>query len=496
MEPKKKSIKNQVGWIGLGNLINALVNVLLVPYLARALSVELYGSYGQVLMLLGIANVVFAFGLSKIVYQELNNQEDSLTGSMSVLYTSILLGAVGSVLFLLFADQLASFFDNQKLAPLIRIYGFSLLFTLASELLRSVLTHFYKSDKIAIAAILHNTFRVSIIFISINYLNSLRDLFFGLLILEVVNMIYLLLNLPDRKVFIKVSSPKIIENLKKGVPLALTGTASILLVQTDGVMISRMLGTEEYAIFRMGAIPIPFLFIIYASVTRVTSAEVNKLFFEKKNSELILLKRKASSAISYLTYPLLIFFIVFAEPFFFYYLGEKYLASISVFMIYNLLLFIRINDYRDVLIAASKNKEIFYIHLAMLIMNCVLNYLLIRAYGVNGAVVASISSYYILHAIMQYRMSKLLQVSFFAIFNIKKLWRIVLLCISIAIAVRAGYNFYPSILSLAISCLLYVGLTYWLLLITKVLDRQLILDYTEKISVLKPLHSILLKINV
>jgi len=445
-------------------------------------------------MLLGIANVFFAFGLSKIVFQELNEPESQSTGG-SVLYATLILGFFGSLIFLFFSDLLASFFDNPHLSPLIRIYGFSLLFTLVSELLRSVLTHYYRSNKIAVAAMLHNFLRVGIIFYSIHYLESITYLFIGLLILEVLNALYLFFSVPKGQLLGRIKIGKIKENLYKGFPLALSGAATILLVQTDGVMISRMLGTEKYAIYRMGAIPIPFLFIVFSSVIRVTLSEVNKLYADKKLEALIVLKKKSSAAIAYISYPPLIFFLVFAEPFIGFYLGEKYAASIVIFMIYNLLLFLRINDFRDILIAAAKTKEIFYIDLVILVFNAIMNYILIRLLGIKGAAIASISSYFLLSAILQYRTTSFLKIPFFSFFNTRKMFKILVLCLPLALLTFLLYNSFASIPMLGVSGTLYIVLSYWLLLRFKVIEYDTLMHYSENISILKPMRYIISKLK-
>lgn len=491
MEVQKKSIKNQVGWIGLGNLINAIVNVLLLPYLARALSVELYGTYGQVLMILGVANVIFAFGLSKLIFQQLNDNESGRNNVANVFLTIFLLGLLGSVLLFLGSNVLATFFENPSLEPLIRLYAFSLLFTLMSEAYRSILTHFYKSQSIAFAAIFHNILRVCIIIISIHYLNSIESLFGSLLALEAVNTFYLFLNSPKGIFLGKLSLSTIFLNMKKGLPLAFSGAATVLLVQTDGIMISRMLDTESYAIYRMGAIPIPFLFIVFASVIRVTVSEVNKLFNSNKIEELVLLKKKASTAIAYITYPLLIFCLFFSQAIISFYLGDQYASSLPVFIIYNFLLFLRINDYRDVLIAASRTMEIFLSDLLILLTNIILNFIFIKLIGINGAALASILSYYLLAGIQQYRTSKYLDISFFAFFNLKKLFQTIIVSSVCAIVIYQLYNLYPTFISLLISGLVYISISYFFLIRFKILDLKILKTYMSNVSFLQPLSSLL-----
>ena len=48
--------------------INAVVAILFLPYLSRALSVVEYGTYGQTILITNIATVLLACGLGKVIY--------------------------------------------------------------------------------------------------------------------------------------------------------------------------------------------------------------------------------------------------------------------------------------------------------------------------------------------------------------------------------------------------------------------------------------------
>ena len=50
----------------IGNGLNILINFLTLPYLVRTLSVENYGSYGQVLMIVSLLQGIFTFNLNQI----------------------------------------------------------------------------------------------------------------------------------------------------------------------------------------------------------------------------------------------------------------------------------------------------------------------------------------------------------------------------------------------------------------------------------------------
>jgi O-antigen/teichoic acid export membrane protein len=82
----------------IGNGINVLINFLTLPYLVRTLSYLNYGSYGQVLMILGLIQGVFTFNLNQVanIYFSDRNYESKEVFS-TLFRITILLSVLGSV---------------------------------------------------------------------------------------------------------------------------------------------------------------------------------------------------------------------------------------------------------------------------------------------------------------------------------------------------------------------------------------------------------------
>lgn len=467
----------------------------MVPYLARFLTVTEYGVYGQVLLIIGLIQVLFSFGMSKIIYNFLSENIDISDIKIRNFFSGVFfLGILAFVISFFGAKYFESFFETKNLSICIKIYSLSLVFNLLNESLSSLLVYYEKIKQSTLVTILSNLLRVIFIFIGVQIYNSLEAVFYGLLIGSIITFILYVKISPKSLSIGWISYKSIFKLYKLGLPLTLSGITTVLLVQTDGVMVSKMLSTEDYAIFRMGAIPIPFLFIIYSSVITITHPEVTKLFFNSKIDQLIALKRKSSLMLSFVIYPMLVFILIFSNDLISIYLGDKYSQSQSVFVIYNILLFLRVNDYRDILIAKKQTKIILKCDLFVFGLNVILNFLLIKYAGLIGAAISSIISYYILSMLLLYFTSKSLKIRMMEFFDFKRIASILISSLSVCFGFYLIYSYLGCLYLLFPFMLIYFFTVYFFILKLRIIKIYIITDYTSQIKLLKPLDWLVKKV--
>jgi len=468
----------------------------MIPYLARALAKEDYASYGQVLMVFGVLTVLFTIGLPKLIHQGLANEDESIQNQnfIASVANMLLFGVLGTLLIYFLSEPVANYFKNAALGSMLRIYSFSLVFTSLTQLFSSILNFYKKVKQLSSANILSNLIRVALLFCSIQFFDRLDMIAYALLLSAILGTILNLIYLPLKMFKAKLDSKTMRHQIFTGVPLGLAGIVTFLIVQTDGIMISRLLPTEDYAYYRMGAIPIPFFLLIYSSIVTITLPEVNRFFSKGEFKSIINLKRKSSLTIAFLAYPSIIFLLCFFEEFVSYFFGESYLPSRFVFLIYNFVLFLRIIDYRDVLIASGKTTFILFNDLIFFVLNLVLNYLLIQHFGIEGAAIASTVIFFLIALVLQFRTSKVLGVRTFHFFNLSKLFKIFGLSLMLSFSCVLIHGFFDSLLSLIVLGVFYLLVIYLLLLRFKVVDKKEILSYTKNLKIFASLNSFLRKI--
>lgn len=460
----------KIATLTFGQGINVLVNFLFMPYMARVLSYEDYGSYGQVLLIITFLGAILSFGLSQILYVYLNSDKALKTIFSTNIFAAIFMGAIGTIILLGSTSFFESFLNNESLGKLLMIYAFSLIFTLPNQSINSLLIFSNKVKTSAALVVFTNLLKVLLVVFFIQVYHSVYLAFIGILISQVIQFLIGII-LTRKSIELKIDKSLFIEQLKKGFPLGLTGILGAGILYVDGLMVSRFEGVQEYAIYRNGAIEVPFISTIYASIAAIIMPEVTKLFSENKLKEIVELKRKVIINTMMLTYPILIFLLFNSKDLIVLYVGEKYEASAIIFAIFNLTLLIRVNDYHDVLVAANKSKIILLYYFIVFLLNIVLNIILIHFFSSLGAAISTIFSLFIFAFLHLDKSLKLINTTFFTLIPIMVFLKIIIPSILLALTLSFIIPiFFANQLKLFIFCLIYFPSIYFYLIKSKLMS--------------------------
>ena len=461
----------------IGNGINLLINFLTLPYLVRSLSYEDYGSYGQVLIVISFLQGLFTFNLNQVanIFFARKEFEQKVVFSTLMRCASIL--ALGGALLMLAGVPLISdSFDNPALDRMLFLSVVNLFGQIPIPILLSVLIFRGQVKKLTSILILTNIVKVAMMFIAIQFYNSVDVLMIGLSIVSVLQALVLFFNVSSEIRSLRFFEKKVANEIfKVATPLAMTSIIERLVFYIDGIMISGMLSTTDYALYRAGAIEVPFIASLYGSVAAVVLPEVARLFYDRRHDEIIRLKRKVISTTAFLVYPVLVYLLFFAEPIVSFYLSEKYLASTMVFAIFNLTLLIRINDYQDIIIVSGNTRFIFYTIVILTAVNIGLNYLLIKAFGIYGSAAAFILHLFLLASALMYKTTRLMHCRIGDLFDFGVIGRIVLVSLSLAMPIWLTYSFvYNTVWLVIFAAPLYMLFVLWSGIKLKLVDPQLV----------------------
>lgn len=429
----------KVATLSIGQGVNILVNFLFLPYMARVLSYEDYGSYGQVLLIASFAAALLSFGLPQIIYVYLSQGKEKGKAFSANVSAAVVLGVLGAFLLYLFSPLLAGLLKNEAITDLLKLYAVALLFIIPNQSINSFLI-FNDRVKASIGVtILTNLVKVILVVTVIQLYDSVSLALLAIIASYVLQFL-LSLYLCRKSLQLNFSKQLFYEQLQKGFPLGLTGILGTGILYMDGLMVSRFEGVNAYAIYRNGALEVPYIATIYSSIAAIILPEVAKLFSKSKFQEIAVLKQKVIMNTMALTYPILIFLLFNSSELITLYLGSKYEASAIIFAVFNLTLLIRVNDYSDILVAANKSKYILYSYVISFIANAVLNYLLISSMGMIGAAIATVLSISLL-AYLQLRKSLILiETSLKELIQFKQLFTLLLVASGLASVLHLGLS--------------------------------------------------------
>ena len=106
-------------------------------------------------------------------------------------------------------------------------------------------------------------------------------------------------------------------------PLGLAGMMATISLQLDKFVVSAMQSPEEFAIYSIGAIEVPLIGIVTASIAAVIMPELRRFVAADEKLEAIRLFRRAAEKSAWVLIPAMLFLMAGAEPFMIGLFSEK-----------------------------------------------------------------------------------------------------------------------------------------------------------------------------
>lgn len=467
---------NNAKALALGQGLSVLTSLLLLPYLSRSLSVDIYGSYGQVLFYVDVFKAFALLGLNKVVFIYISKNTNLQEVYSNNIFASFFAGLALAIICAMTSIFIANLFDNPLLVFPICIYSISIPFNTCFTCYSSLLVNEGKSKLLSWISILTNLFRAFVLLIIIQYMQSLIYIFIGLAVLSILQwfcIVYFSKIKVDRTL-VKLKSWT--TQIKEGLPLGLTSIMGTLYYLTDSFVVSSILTSQDYAILRNGAFQIPFISTLYSIIGLVLMKDLGAHLLKKDFKSVINLKSRAIIVSCVVVFPVTIFLIVFAKfwiPFLF---SSLYQGSVIIFMIYNIMTLFRITSYENIIVLSEKGHKLPLIYVGSFLANLILSIPLTYLYGPGGSAVASIISFLFLITLLTRINLDLLNAKISDFISLKQVLLIALPSLILSVIPYVYFNFYTvSHISIWISVVLIgalLALTYHIILKSKVVSSS------------------------
>lgn len=474
-------MKKQAVALIFANGINFLVNFVTSPFLARKLSYADNGTFGQINLLNGYLTVLFGLGIVSIInllLVEYKNNENKVLNANFWIQLGMGLACAFSVY--IFSQSIAKLFNNENLSEYLILYLPSTIFIILTNGFIYYYVHFDKAESLSYITVGLNLIRVIAIYYAVNILNSL---YYTIILINVVNMVgFFTYTFFMRKWFFPLSFPQLSVVkyiIKLGYPYLGLSIIGYSILNINGVVVSNLLGVEKFAIYRNGALEIPFVATLYTSVAAVTMPRMVEYIKNGNNLLALKLKRNTSLAVALMIYPLVFFCIFNGQELIELYLGDKYIESGIIFSIINIAVLIRINNYSDILTIKKKPLKVIYPNIYTLVISLLLVFPMVKFFGIEGPAISYVLSILLLSIFLILNSAKELEASFFDYFDFKKLAIISAVCIFYALISSLFMNTnIVTIITLGVLYTIFVYLTLWKL---KLIDADLLPESVNRL---------------
>ncbi len=434
----KRSIAGDATKLTMMKILTTFLTMLSTMLLARFRSLEEYGVYSQLQLVITIVVTVFMIGLPNSINYFLAKAETETEKRefLSIYYTlCTVLGYIAGVFLIMIIPVIEEYFNN----PYISVFWYFLLLYPWTKIILSgienILIVYNDIKKLVVFKVAYAVATLS--GITICWLARISFYYYMILFLatEIVFSIwvYCISSYKVSGLNILFSKEKIKDILIFSLPLGLASVVGTISIELDKMLIGYFYNTSELAIYTNASKEMPVA-IVSTSITAVLMPQLVKLLKKNAKEKAIYLWKNAVNlayiCISFISASL----FVFAPDVITVLYSEKYLPGVNVFRIYSLVLLLRVTYFGIILNAKGKTKFIFTSSIISLVLNVILNWFGYYMFGFIGPAIATFVSIAVTAIIQLIYTSRIIKISFREIFPWRFLAKITMVNILMGIA--------------------------------------------------------------
>lgn len=388
----------KVGVVSISKIVAAITIVAANAVLARLLAPRDYGTFQQAWLVLTVATTVFLSGIPVSVYYFVPREPpEGRKGFLRFLLGVLAaLGVAGALVLAAAAQPIARSFHNDALAPALLVLTAYFVAILPANPLESFLIAEDRHRLLARISVF-----VSFLFLAATILPPLLGhgvtwICAGLGVYAIARTGILLRTVSDSY---RAASGRLTPGLPRlflaySIPLGANEVLRITSSWLDKTLVSASFDPETFAVYANGAMEIPLVGILLASVTSVLMPEFSRLRHEGERDPILALWRRAILRTGLLLLPIFIVSFVLAREIMIVVFSERYAASAAPFRVYLLLLPLRAAAYTPILLALGRSRAVLVGALGDLVLALALALALIPRLGYLGPAVATVIATY------------------------------------------------------------------------------------------------------
>ncbi|MDD4761689.1 MAG: flippase [Candidatus Pacebacteria bacterium] len=452
--PKETILKNTF-WLLLGQVFGRIIRTALIVYAARILGAGSWGSFSYALSLAAFLSIFSDLGINAFTTRELSRKE---TKNSSLLSAGFFVKFIFTFLLILFAFIFSSYLSPLEEARglifiAVLIFAFDSVRDFGSSLTRAA----EKMEIESLINILTNLMIAILGFIFLYFFKNSFSLAWGYALGSLSGSILMIFAV--RKTFLsflgKINFSDIKKVLSLSLPFSVMSVMGAVMINTDIVIISWMLGAESTGLFAAAEKPIQLLYLL-PSVFAASLFPMMSRISENKNGEFKKVFEKSVSTILALALPISLGGFILSKEIIFLLYGPAYLASSLSFAILSLTIFIIFPSIiiGNAVFALNEQKKLIAFSLFGMLGNIILDIVLIPKFGITGCAFATLLNQFIINAYLLFRVKKMISFSLFP--YLKKI--ILASLIMSALTLSLSYFEFHLISNILLSSIFYLAL--------------------------------------
>lgn len=424
----------QAFWVASGSLSSILLAIVSAAILSRYFSKYDYGTYKQVVYVYSSLLVLFSAGLPRVYSYFLPRYtpEEGLSIVKKVSKMLFVAGLLFSAFLFFLSGPISVVMHNPSLAHPLRVFSPIPIFLLPTLGLEGIFATYRKTMYLAI----YNTISrfLMLVFIVapvVFFKGSLTDALYGWVFISVLTFFLALYfkTIPFRNIVALPTGLTYQQLFGFSLPLVTASLWGMTIKAADPFFISHYFGNIVYAEYANGFIELPFVAMITSSTSVVLLPVFSKMIQDGNAVEdLLATWTSVLQKSALLIYPLVVFFIFYAETIMVLLYSEKYAASGAYFQINMVLNFFNIIIFAPLFLAMGKTKLYSHLHLLFALLLWGSDFLVILLFHTPEAIAINSTFFQVVKIILfMYWSSRFLNVSIYRFFPFLMLFKIVFL---------------------------------------------------------------------
>jgi O-antigen/teichoic acid export membrane protein len=421
----KTSIANEAVKLTISKTITMTFAIIANMILSRFRTLDEYGTYSQLLIVVNLATTIFMLGLPYSINFFIASIDDEHEKQkfISVYYslTTVLSILTGLVL-LINSSLIVSYFKNPMIEKFMYFFAIFPWTKIVLSSIDNMYIVYHKTSKLMVFKIVNSAILLTIVlFVEFFNLNFNAYLILYVIIESIFTLVvYRVAKSLSGKLYFSLNKNLLKRILKYSMPMSLAAIIGTINIELDKIIIGRFYSTEELAIYTNAARELPVT-IVSSSLIAILMPHLAKLLNKDRNKEAISLWKYATSLGYYVICFLSIAFFVFAPELMSILYSSKYLPGVPVFRIYSLTLLLRSSYYGAILNLKGKTNFIFYSSIISLFLDIIMNYLFYILFGFIGPAISTLLSILLVGLFQLIATSKMINMSIKKIFPWKEL---------------------------------------------------------------------------
>ena len=378
-------------FLAVGRAIAMVVTFATPLVLARVFDQAAFGTYKQLFLIGGTLAVIAQLGMAESLLYFL--PPAPRRGGQYVLNALLVLGASGLTclgLFVLSGTWLARWLGNAALSGLAGLLGLYILFMLPAALLEIVMTARKRYKGAGAAYGLSDLFRAIALVAPGLLTGRLEWMLAGAAVFAAVRLSATLLYLRwEFGAELRPDAALLRNQLAYALPFQLGGALWILVLNLHYYLVASSVDAATFAIYAVGCLQIPLVELLFTPAKNVMMVRMREAITAHRMGAEIVIWRDTVRKLAMVFFPLVGLLLVTAQELIPVLFTARYAASVPIFMIWSLIILIVPLQADGVLGVYADTRFLAALYGIQLLLNAGLVFVLMRLFGLLGAVMAT-----------------------------------------------------------------------------------------------------------